>query len=343
LLQDQCIPDGYMLASKSLEGGMRRRDFVAGLGGAVAAVPFSAPAQQQPVPTIGFLSTGIPDTELLRRDLADAGLIVGETVRISTHAASASLTRLLPLAIDLVDHQVAVIVAAGSIAAVRAATMATSTIPIVFMYGGDPVKDGFVASLNRPGGNVTGITLISGELAGKRLDLLLKMVPQIKKVGFLSGTKIWTTYEEQTTSILAAGRALGVEIMIVECRDDRDFESGFDKMVRNRAEAMILGTFPFNNLDKVVSLTAHYKLPSIFPSRFLAQAGGLMSYDADRRAGWHRIFSGYVARILKGAKPADLPVEQPTKFETVINLQTAKALGLTIPETLLATADEVIQ
>src|SRR5262249_31418209 len=153
-------------------------------------------------------------------------------------------SRLLPLATDLVDHHVAVIVAAGAIASVQAAMMATSTTPIIFSYGGDPVKDGFVANLNRPGGNVTGITAISGELAGKRLDLLLKMVPQIKKVGFLSGTKIWTTYEQQTTTMLAAGRALDVGIMIVECRDDRDFEAKIREMVQNGADAMILGSFP---------------------------------------------------------------------------------------------------
>jgi putative ABC transport system substrate-binding protein len=244
-----------------------------------------------------------------------------------------------------VDHHVAVIVAAGAIAPVQAAMMATSTTPIIFSYGGDPVKDGFVASLNRPGGSVTGITTLSGELVGKRLDLLLKMVPRIKKVGFLSGTKNWVSYAEQTTSMFAAGLALGVEIMIVECRDDRDFEAGIDKMLQNGAEAMILGAFPFNNLDKVVSLAARHKLPAIYPFSSLARAGGLLTYSTDARALARRIFglNGYVARILDGAKPADIPVERPTEFEMVINMRTAKAIGLEVPPMILALADEVIE
>jgi putative tryptophan/tyrosine transport system substrate-binding protein len=177
-------------------------------------------------------------------------------------------------------------------------------------------------------------------LTGKRLDLLLRLVPRARKVGFLSGS---IKNELQTNAVLEGGRVLGVEIMIVECGDDRDYEAAVAKMVDGGAGAMIVGSYPFPNLYKVVSLTARHKLPAIYPSRLLANIGGLMSYDTDTNAIGHRIGSGYVARILKGVKPADLPVEQPTKFELVINLKTAKALGLTIPETLLATADEVIQ
>jgi putative ABC transport system substrate-binding protein len=221
---------------------------------------------------------------------------------------------------------------------------ATSAIPIVFLYGGDPVKDGLVASFNRPGGNLTGMIALTGELLGKRLDLLLQMIPRARKVGFLSGTRNFIAYEDQTSAILAAGRAGGVEIMVVECRDDREYESALVKMVDGGADAMILGAFALPNLEKVVPLAARYKLPTIYPSRFFpAVIGGLMSYDADNPDLLRRLGSAYVARILKGAAPADLPVEQPTKFELVINLKTAKALGHTIPETLLATADEVIQ
>jgi putative ABC transport system substrate-binding protein len=247
------------------------------------------------------------------------------------------------LAADLVRRQVALIVAVGAIDPPRAAKATTSTIPIVFIYGGDPVEDGLVTSLNRPRGNVTGMTLFGGELGGKRLDLLRQMVPRAKIVGYLSGDATFIYYERLTSSMFAAGRALGVEIMIVECRSDSDFEAALDKMVRGGAEALILNTFAFSNLEKIVSLAAFHKLPAMYPFHRLAQAGGLMSYDADIISAVRRLGSAYVARILKGEKPADLPVEQPTKFELVINLRTAKALGLTVPPTLLTLADEVIE
>jgi putative tryptophan/tyrosine transport system substrate-binding protein len=247
------------------------------------------------------------------------------------------------LAADLVGRQVALIVAVGALGPALAAKAATSKIPIVFMFGGDPVKEGLVATFGRPGRHITGIVTLTGELANKRLDLLLKVVPQARKIGFLSGTRNFLAYEEQTTAMLGAGRALGVEILIAECRSDRDFEAAVAKIAEGGAGAMILGSFVLPNLDKVVPLVALHKLPTIYPFRSLAEAGGLMSYAADRIALFRRLGSAYAARILKGEKPADIPVEQPTKLELVINLKTANALGLTIPETLLATADEVIQ
>ena len=269
--------------------------------------------------------------------------IEGINLSIEYRWGNGNFSVLRSMAADLVHRQVAVIVTSPEVGPILAAKAATSTIPIVFVYGGDPVKEGIVASLSRPGGNVTGITGMTSDLLGKRLDLLLKLVPQARKVGFISGA--WTSfdYEQQRTSILAAGRALGVEIMIVECRDDRDFEAAVAKMVEGGAGAMYLGGFPFLNLDKVVSLAALHKLPAIYPSRSLTDAGGLMSYSADEVPLNRRIGSYYVARILKGAKPADLPVEQPTKFELRINLKTAKTLGLTVPPTLFALATEVIE
>jgi putative tryptophan/tyrosine transport system substrate-binding protein len=183
----------------------------------------------------------------------------------------------------------------------------------------------------------------TSELAGKRLDILLKVVPQASKIGFLSGARFLLAYEQQTTAMLAAGDALGVEIMIVECRNDRDYESAVVKMIEGAAGGMILGSFALPNLDKVVPLAALHKLPTIYPFRGFARAGGLMSYDTDGIALSRRLGSAYVARILKGEKPADIPVEQPTKFELVINLNTAKTLGLTIPTNLLVLADEVIE
>ena len=326
---------------------MKRRGFIAGLWSA-AAWPVAARAQRPAIPVIGYLDwqRRQPDdlfTNALRAGLADGGFIEGKNLSIEYRRANGNFNLVPSLAADLVRRQVAVIVVDGSIGSIRAAKDATSTIPIVFTYAGDPVEDGFVASLNRPGGNVTGMTTFGTELAGKRLDLLLKVVPQARKVGFLSGDKSYITYEQQTTSMLAAGRALGVQIMIVECHDDRDFEAALVKMVEGGAGGMILGRFVFRNQLKVVSLASLHKLPAIYWSRFFARAGGLMSYDTDGIAVSRRIGSAYVARILKGEKPADLPVQQATRFELVINLKTAKALGLTVPPSLLAIADEVIE
>jgi putative ABC transport system substrate-binding protein len=308
------------------------------------AWPLAARAQQGALPVVGFLDFfGPRPLEAFRAGLAEGGFIEGRNLSIEYRWGRGNSRQVADFAAELVNRRVALIVAFGALAPALAAKRATSTIPIVFMYGGDPVKDGLVASLNRPGGNLTGMVSLNGELLGKRLDLLLKMVPRARKVGFLSGTSNRVAYEEQTSAILAAGRAAGVEIMIVECRDDREYESALVKMDEGGADAMILGSFALPNLQKVVPLAALYKLPAIYPNRFLADAGGLMSYDADGGAMVRRLGSTYVARILKGVAPGDLPVEQPTKFEFVINQRTARALGLTIPETLLATADEVIQ
>jgi len=326
---------------------MRRREFIAGLGSA-AAWPLVARAQQSAVPVIGYLDAYGPRpksfaVEAFRKGLADGGFAEGANLFIEYRWAGGNFRRLPDLAADLVGRQVAVIVAVGVAGPALAAKAATSTIPIAFLIGGDPVEIGLVTNLNRPGGNITGINTFTSELASKRLDLLLKVVPQANKIGFLSGTRDYLAYEEQTTAMLAAGGALGVEIMIVECRNDRDYEAAVAKMAEGGAGGMILGSFALPNLGKVVPLAALHKLPTIYQSRVFAPAGGLMSYDADVRALYRRLGSAYVARILKGEKPAGIPVEQPTKFELVINLKTAKTLGLTVPPTLLAIADEVIE
>ena len=324
---------------------MQRREFIAGLGSA-AVWPVVARAQQ--LPMIGYLDwkesrPNSPFLAAFRAGLAQAGLIEGRNLSIEYRWANGNLTQLTDMAADLVRRGASIIVTSDASAPILAAKRATSTIPIVFFYGGDPVKQGLVASFNRPGGNVTGITSIVIDLPGKQLDLLLKVVPQARKVGVLSGDRSYIGSEELTTSMLAAGRARGVEIMIVESRSDRDFDVAVAKMVNDGAGAMIVSALAFTNLDKVVSLAALHKLPAIYPFRSLVLAGGLMSYVADPLPLFQRLGSAYVARILNGVKPTDLPVEQPTKFDLVINLKTAKALGLTIPETLLATADELIQ
>jgi putative tryptophan/tyrosine transport system substrate-binding protein len=324
---------------------MRRREFISGLGGA-AVWPLVARAQQRP--TIGLISwegpaLNSPTMEAFRAGLAEAGFIDGRNLSIEYRWANGNFRQIPEMAADLVRRQVAVIVAWGALGPILAAKAATPTIPIVFFYGGDPVKNGLVASLNRPGANVTGITAMNSELAGKRLDLLLKMVPRARKVGFLSGDRSFIGYEEQTTSMLTAGHALGVEILIVECRSDADFEAAVAKMVEGGADAMILGIFVFRNLDRTVSLALRHKLPTIYPYGPLARNGGLMSYEADEIIMSRRLGRAYVARILKGERPADLPVERPTRFELVINLWTAKALSLEVPPSLIAVSDEVIE
>ena len=327
-----------------------RRELLAALGGVAAAWPVAARAQQ-PLPVVGLLShwgapepnAPTPNLDAFRAGLAEAGYVEGRNLAIEYRWGNGEPRRLPALAADLVGRHVAVIVAAGALAPALAAKAATSTIPIVFVYGGEPVADGLIPSLNRPGGNLTGVAAFSIDLGGKRLDLLRQMVPQAKMVGFLSGDASFGLYEQQRSAIFAAARALGLQLTVVECGIDCDFEGAFATLVERRAEALIHGPFVFRNFEKVVALAARHKIPAMYPYRSLAVAGGLMSYEADltgmyRQAGLH-----YVGRILKGAKPTDLPAQLPTKFELVLNLSTAKALGLTVPPSLLAIADEVIE
>jgi putative tryptophan/tyrosine transport system substrate-binding protein len=327
---------------------IRRREFIAGVGGAVAW-PLGAQAQQPAMPVIGYLGLGAPQPrgrrlEALREGLVDAGFIEGKNLAIEYRWASGNLRLFPTLAADLVRLQVALIVASGALGPARAVKAATSTIPVVFVYGGDPVKDGLVESLNRPGGNLTGITFISNELDGKRLDLLRQMVPRATTVGFLSGPPSGFAYEAEKTSILAAGRALGLQILIGECRTDRDYMPVMDSLVQNGAGAMLLGTFPFPNPYKIINLAAIFKIPAMYTDGSFGRAGGLMSYGAaEDPTAFRRVGKDYVARILNGAKPAEMPVQRMTRLELVINLRTAKALELEVPPTLLAIADEVIE
>jgi putative ABC transport system substrate-binding protein len=326
---------------------MKRREFMTVLGGGAAAWPRGARSQQR-LPVIGFLDgrAGTANSNVtnpLRSGLAEAGLVDGTHYMIDYLWGGTQTPRLRAAAQELVQREPAVIVADASLGPIRAAMLATATIPIVFFYGGDPVKDGLVTSLNRPGANVTGITALNGELAGKRLDLLHKLVPSAKTVGFLSGTPAYVSYVTQTSEMQAAGRALGLQIQIVECRDDRDYERAFAALMRGGAGALILGAFVLPNIVKVIPLAARYAIPTMYTQRPFAVAGGLISYGTDGRALDRLFASQYVARILKGEKPSDLPVQQPTKFELVINLQTARTLGIEVPPMLLGLTDEVIE
>ena len=326
---------------------LRRREFIAGLGG-VAAWPLAARAQQRAMPVVGYLSSGPPqpngpDVSAFRSGLAEAGYFEGKNLAIEYRWGVANPARMRALAAELVNLRVAVLVAVGVNASAFAARDATSTIPIVIVFNDDPVQYGLVDSLSRPGGNVTGVTSMQNELAGKRLNLLHDMVPAAKTVAFLSGTPNFLTYRAQTSAVREAGQALNLDVLIVECRDDRDFESAFETMVQRRAGALMVGAFPIRNLDKTVTLAARFNIPTMYSGPGFVAGGGLMSYSADFRANFRLAGAQYVARILKGTKPADLPVQQATRFELVINLKTAKALGLTVPPSLFAIADEVIE
>ena len=327
---------------------MKRREFIALVGGA-AAWPLAARAQQPAMPVIGFLGLGSPRpmgrlVAAFRQGLAKAGYVEGQNVAIEFRWADFSQSARLPaLAAELVHRQVAVIFTGGFGGPAFAAKAATSTIPIVFAYGGDPVKGGLVASLSHPGGNVTGVTAINAELVSKWLSLAGDLAPQATTVGFLSGDSSHLAfYEDQKSQILAAARALGRQVIILETRSDLDYEAAFKTLVQREPGALIVGAFAFRNSNEILALAARYKIPTIYPRRDYVEAGGLMSYAADY-ADTFRQAGVYTGRILAGAKPADLPVMLATKFELVINLKTAKALGLEISPTLLATAHEVIE
>jgi putative ABC transport system substrate-binding protein len=326
---------------------LRRRDFITLLGGA-AAWPLTARGQQQAVPVVGFLHSQARDLYAnvltgFRAGLKDAGYEEGRDVAIEYRWANDQIEHLPELAADLVRRRVAVIVVGGGAPATLAAKAATSSIPIVLVTGSDPVAVGLVASLNRPGGNITGVTFITSILTSKRLDLLHQLVPKATTIGYLSDPRFQPGGVE-TGDLLAAATTLGRQVIVAEARSVDDFDAAFAKIAQGGAGALQVGAFPLftSNRDKLIALAERYRIPAIYQNRDYALDGGLVSYGASQ-ADAFRLGGGYVGRILKGARPADLPVQQSTKLDLVINLRTAKALGLEVPPTLLAIADEVIE
>jgi ABC-type uncharacterized transport system substrate-binding protein len=327
---------------------MRRREFITLLGGAAAAAwPLAARAQQPAMPVVGFLYAGAPEpiAHLLaafRKGLSEIGYVEGQNVAIEFRWARNDIDRLPELAADLVQRRVAVIAAPASTPGALAAKAATSSIPIVFSIGADPVQVGLVASFNQPGGNVTGISSMNTELGSKRLGLLHELVPKAERFAMLAMTS--PVYEPLIRDVQGGAASIGWPIEVLYASTTRDIDAAFASIVQKRIEALVLTPGPLfnNNRVQLAILAARHALPAIYSSREFAEAGGLMSYGPNiaeefRQAGI------YTGRVLKGAKPADLPVMRPTRLELVINLATAKALGLEVPASLLARADEVIE
>jgi putative tryptophan/tyrosine transport system substrate-binding protein len=325
---------------------MRRREFIAGLG--AAAWPVTARAQQPAMPVIGFLSPQSTDDDYKNvtvpflQGLKETGHVDGQNVAVEYRWAENQYDRLPALAADLVRSRVTVIVAAGTPAAL-AAKAATAMLPIVFTTGGDPVALGLVASLNRPGANVTGSAILTSELGPKRLQLLHELVPNAALFGVLADPAFAGT-QSTIAELQAVARTLGLQLVVVSARTDSDLEMAFATFSQQRVGAVLVGAGVLytRRTEQLAALAARHAMPAIFGFREFVMAGGLMSYGGSLGYFYHHAGT-YAGRILKGEKPADLPVEQITKIELVINAKTAKALGLTIPETLLATADEVIQ
>jgi ABC-type uncharacterized transport system substrate-binding protein len=328
---------------------MRRREFITLLGGAAAAWPFAVRAQKKPaMPVIGYLSTRAPDESAhllaaFRRGLAETGFVEGQNVTIEYRWAQGEYDRLPALAAELVHSPVIVLAATGGEPAALAAKAATATIPVVATFAADPVKQGLVGSLSRPGKNVTGISNLATTLEAKRLGLLHNLVPQAATIGVLLNPTS-STAASQLRDLQEAARTIGLQLHVLRASTDGQIDAAFESVARNHIPALAMAGDPFFNSrrDKLVALAARHAVPSMYSFRDYAVVGGLMSYGIDLPDVYRQI-GVYVGRILKGAKPADMPVEQPTKFEFVINLKTAKALGLTVPEGLLNAADEVIE
>jgi putative tryptophan/tyrosine transport system substrate-binding protein len=324
---------------------MRRREFIAGLGSA-AAWPLVARAQQAAMPVIEFVHSGLTEPIVgematFLKGLGETGYVEGRNVTIEPHFMAGQYDRLQALMADSARRRVAVIVAVGRPAAI-AAKDATATTPIVFAFGEDPVKVGLVASLPRPGGNATGFNFFAGEVTGKRLMLLHEMMPKAVRVAVLVNPL--TAATEILREVQEAARTNALQIQVLNASTSRDIDAAFDTLARERPDALFVTSDAFfaGRRAQLATLAARDRIPATYPTREFVAAGGLMSYGANMADGWRQV-GAYTGQILKGTKPADLPVVQSAKFEFVINLKTAKALGLTIPETLLATADEVIQ
>jgi putative ABC transport system substrate-binding protein len=325
---------------------MKRREFITLLGGAAAAWPFAARAQQAAMPVIGFLSPVSQNEELLRgfrQGLKEAGFVEGENVSILYRSAENQMDRLPALADDLARRRVAVIVTIGQ-SSTFAVKAATATIPIVFIAGEDPVRLGLVASLARPGGNLTGINIFAAELVAKRLQLLREMVPTAARVAVLVDPASVTITEATLRGVEPAARAMGLQIQVLYASNSREISAAFATFVRERPDALFVSIGPLFTARRVqlATLAARHIVPMTSGNRQITETGGLMSYGANIADAFLQL-GVYVGRILKGEKPADLPVVQSSKFELVINAETAQMLGLTIPPSLLALADEVIE
>jgi putative tryptophan/tyrosine transport system substrate-binding protein len=324
---------------------VKRRTFITLLGGAAVTWPIAASTQQPAIALVGLLlSTQLDDRQIgaIRQGLKEAGYVEGRNLAIKYRSADGRFDRLPALAAELVADPLTAIVALAPPAAV-AAKAATATMPVVFAIGADPVELGLVSSLNRPGGNVTGVTFFVNTLGAKRLELLRELVPSATVIGFLVNPTNPTS-ESQTNDVQAAARAHGIELLILNASSERDLDAAFTSFVQQRVNAIIIGadSLFLSRRDQLVGLAARHALPAIYYLREFADAGGLISYGASITDAY-RLTGGYVGRILKGEKPADLPVLQTVKFELAINLKTAKALGLTVPLIMQMTADEVIE
>jgi putative tryptophan/tyrosine transport system substrate-binding protein len=338
------LPCGIGLESKF----MRRREFIALVGGSALVWPLATRAQQAAMPVIGFLHAGSPAPNVhfvaaFRKGLRETGYVDGQNVTVEFRWAEGQFDRLSELAADLVNRKVAVIATPLSTQAALAAKAATTTIPIVFTSGSDPIKLGLVASLNRPGGNVTGISFMSAEIDAKRFGLAHELLPGASRFVSLLNPNSSLTTEAFLKDLQAIARTLGLQVEVLFAGTDRDIDAAFATAVQKRAEVLLIAPDELftSHLAQLAGLSLRHALPSIYHAREFAEAGGLMSYGPNFASVYQEVGT-YTGRILKGEKPAELPVQRPTKFELVINLKTAKALNLTLPPTLLATVDDVI-
>lgn len=328
---------------------MRRREFITLSGGAAASWPLGARAQQSAMPVIGFLGAASPGVyadrlSAFRRGLQEQGYVEGQNVAIEYRWAEGEIGRLPALATELVRRQVAVIAAGGGTPAALAAKASTATIPVVFAVAVDPVAAGFVASLNRPGGNLTGVTDLNVEIGPKRLALLHELVPSATIIGLLVNPSNPAIGEPYSRAVQAAARTLGLQLHVLHASTEGEIDAIFANLAQLRAGALVVApdVFFYSRAEQIAALTVRHAMPAIFQSPVFTAAGGLMSYGGDEGE-YYRQLGIYTARILKGEKPADLPVQQASKVELIINLKTARALGITVPQSLLTTADEVIE